>query len=93
MFTSDAQTAFEMLKKAFLEAPVLAFADFNKPYLLENDVSKSGMGVVLSQKQPNSRYHAVTYVRWSLTTHEHNYHLTKQEFLALKRAIAEQFQE
>ena len=30
---------------------------------------------------------------WSLTAHEHNYHVTKQEFLALKWAIVEQFQE
>ena len=29
----------------------------------------------------------------SLTVHEHNYHVTKQEFLALKWAIMEQFQE
>ena len=29
----------------------------------------------------------------TLTIHEHNYHSTKQEFLALKWAIAEQFQE
>ena len=29
----------------------------------------------------------------SLTIHEHNYHSTKQEFFALKWAIAEQFQE
>ena len=29
----------------------------------------------------------------SLTIHEHNYHSKKQEFLALKWAIAEQFQE
>ena len=29
----------------------------------------------------------------SLAIHEHNYHSTKQEFLVLKWAIAEQFQE
>ena len=40
--TSNAQAAFEMLKKACLEAPVLAFADFDKPFLLENDTSKLG---------------------------------------------------
>ena len=34
----------------------------------------------------------VAYVSWSLTILEHNYHSTKQEFLALKWAIAEQFQ-
>ena len=43
--------AFEMLKKACLEAPVLAFADFIKPFLLETDASKLGLGAVLSKKQ------------------------------------------
>ena len=46
------QAAFQMVKKACLEAPVLAFADFNKPFLLEINASKLGLGVVLSQKQP-----------------------------------------
>ena len=53
MHRSDVQAAFEMLKKTCLEAPVLAFADFNKPFLLETDMRKSGLGVVLSQKQPD----------------------------------------
>ena len=48
---------------------------------------------MLSQKQTDGQYHPVAYVSQSLTVHEHNYHSTKQEFLALKWAIAEQFQE
>ena len=32
-------------------ASVLVFPDFNKPYLLETDASKEGLGAVLSQKQ------------------------------------------
>ena len=44
MVTSDVQIAFEMLKKACLAAPVLAFANFDKPFLLETDGSKSGLG-------------------------------------------------
>ena len=39
----EARDAFEMLKKACLEAPVLAFADFNKPFLLETNASKLGL--------------------------------------------------
>ena len=85
--TSDAQAAFKMLKKACLEAPVLVFADFNKPFLLEANASKLGLGKVLSQKQPDGQYHPVAYVSQSLTIHEHNYHSTKQEFLALKWAL------
>ena len=90
--TEDALGAFEMLKKAHLEASVLSFADFNKLCLLETDMNKLGLGAVLSQKQTDGQYHLVAYASWSLTLHECNYHLTKQEFLALKWVIAEKFQ-
>ena len=40
MLMVEAKNTFEMLKKARLEAPVLAFANFNKPFLLEMDASK-----------------------------------------------------
>ena len=93
MLTSDMQVAFEMLKKACLETPVLAFANFDKPFLLETNASKLGLGMVLSQKHPDGWCHSVVYVSWSLTTHDHNDHSTKQESLALKWAIAKQFQE
>ena len=89
MLTCDVQITFEMLKKACLEAPVLAFAYFDKPFLLETDADKPELGAVLSQKQPDGWYHPVAYVRQSLTKHEHNYHSTKQECLALKWAIME----
>ena len=91
MLTSDVQAAFKMLKKACLVAPVLAFADFEKPFLLETDVNKLGLGAVLSQRQPDGQYHPVAYVGWSLTVYECNYHSTKQEFLAFKWAIPEHF--
>ena len=83
----EALGALMMLKRACLKAPVLVFANFNKPFLLETDTSKLGFGAVVSQK------HLVAYTSWSLTVHEHNYHSTKQEFLALKWVIVEQFQE
>ena len=93
MLTSDAQVAFETLKKECMVAPVLAFADFDKPFLLETDARMLALGPVLSQKKSDGQYHPVTYASQSLTIHECNYHSTKQEFLALKWAIAKQFQE
>ena len=48
---------------------------------------------MLSQKQSDGWYHPAAYVSQSLTTHEHNYHSIKQEFLVLKWVIGEQFQE
>ena len=47
----DTKDAFETLKRACLKAPVLAFADLNKPFLLETDTSKLGLGAVLSQNR------------------------------------------
>ena len=48
---------------------------------------------MLLQKWPGGQCHPVAYVSQSLIIHEHGYHSNKQEFLALKWAIAEQFQE
>ena len=64
----EAKDAFETLKRACLEAPMLAFADLNKPSLLETDVSKLVLGAVLSQKQADGQYHLVPYTSQSLTS-------------------------
>ena len=76
-----------------LTAPVLAFADFKKPFLLETDTSIEGLGVVLSQKQDDGRYHPIAYASRGLKGGELKYHSSKLEFLALKWAVTEQFRE
>ena len=47
----EAHEAFDRLKAACLQAHILAFPDFGKPFLLETDASSKGLGAVLSQKQ------------------------------------------
>ena len=47
----EAHEAFDRLKAACLQAPILSFHDFSKPFLLETDASGKGLGAVLSQKQ------------------------------------------
>ena len=46
-----AREAFDRLKPTCLQAPILSFPDFNKPFLLEMDTSGRGLGAVRSQKQ------------------------------------------
>ena len=46
--TEGAMKAFEVLKQTCMMAPVLAFAHYTKQFLLETEVSKEGLGVVLS---------------------------------------------
>ena len=47
----EAWEAVNVLKGKVQSALVLVFPDFNKPFLLEMDTSKEGLGLVLSQKQ------------------------------------------
>ena len=91
--SKEALKAFELLKQACMDSPVLAFADYTKDFLLETDTSKEGLGAVLSQKQEDGWFHLVAYSSWALSTHKKNYHSTKLEFLALKWAVTEHFKE
>ena len=71
----------------------IGVSDFDKPFLLETDVSKEGLGVVLSQKQDDRCYHPVAFGSRTLTPSEQNYHSSKLEFLMLKWSITEHFKE
>ena len=91
--TPEALTAFETLKEKCVQAPVLTFSDLQKPFLLETDASGKELGAVLSQKQDDGCYHPVAYTSRTLNETEQRYHSNKQEFLALKWAVTEQFRE
>ena len=89
----DALATFQELKMKCLTAPVLAFVEFKKPFLLETNASIEGLGEVLSQKQDKGWYHPITYASQGLKGGESRYHSSKLEFLALKWAVADQFKE
>ena len=57
------------------------------------DASKEALGAVLSQKQCDGKYHAISFASWTLNNQEENYHSSKLEFLVLKWAITEHFKE
>ena len=91
--TAAAEEAFHTLKKKCAMAPMLAFADLKKPFLLETDASKYSLGAILQQVQEDGRYHPVAYASHALRGSEANYHSSKLEFLALKWAVTQQFKE
>ena len=89
----DALKAFKELKLRCMTAPVLVLADFKKPFRLETDASKEGLGAVLIQESDDGQYHPVAFASQELKGGEPKYHSSKLEFLALKWAVTEQFHE
>ena len=91
-WTDIHQSALEALIDLITSAPVIAYPDFQKPFVLQTEASKDGLGAVLYQYQ-DEILRVVAYGSRSLTPAEKNYHLHsgKLEFLALKWAICDRF--
>ena len=86
------QDAFEILKKKMSEAPMLAYADYTKPFKVYTDASEKGLGAVLAQTQ-DGKEPAIAFASRSLSKAEKRYDAHKLEFLALKWAITDRFHE
>ena len=83
------QEAFESLKGAMTTAPVLGYADYTKPFILETDASHDGLSAFLSQEQ-DGKSRVLAFARRRLRPSEKNSSL-KLEFLAMKWAITDKF--
>ncbi|KAK3534422.1 hypothetical protein QTP86_015224 [Hemibagrus guttatus] len=90
LWSPAAEGAFNTLKRAFTTAPLLIHPDPNKPFVVEVDVSTTGVGAVLSQQQGNpSRLHPCAFFSHKLNPAERNYNIGNRELLAIKLALEE----
>lgn len=80
--TEKAQDAFEALKSALTTAPVLVVPYFSKPFVLETDASKSGIGAVLMQDD-----HPLAFISRSLGPIWQKLPVYKKELLAIVFAV------
>ena len=92
-WTNHCKESFDTLKAICSECPVLAYADYTKPFVLHTDASTTGLGVVLYQKQEDGKERVIAYTSCTLNKSERNYDAHKLEFLALKWAIMDRFHE
>lgn len=54
-WTTECETGFHKLRQALISAPILMYADFQMPFVLEIDASHGGLGAVLSQEQEENQ--------------------------------------
>ena len=91
-WSEDCNEAFDRLRAALTQAPILAYADFSLPFHLHTDASMIGLGAALYQEQGGVE-RVIAYASRSLSDPETRYAVHKLEFLALKWAVTEKFHE
>ena len=76
-----------------LTPQVMAYPDFEKPFVLHVDASLDGLGAILYQQQSDGKLSVIAYASRTLSEAEKKYHSGKLEFLALKWALSERFRD
>ena len=94
LWNLEHQTALEHLIDCLIIPPILAYPQFDQPYVLHTDASKDGLGAILHKRQ-EGKVRVITYASRMLSPAEKNYHLhsSKLELLALKWAACDYFKD
>ncbi|XP_019265828.1 PREDICTED: uncharacterized protein LOC109243359 [Nicotiana attenuata] len=81
-WSKEAETAFNQLKTAMSSAPVLALADFNKPFIVETDACSTGMRAVLMQEG-----RPIAYLSKAFSAQNRGLSTYEKEYMAVLTAV------
>lgn len=82
VWTEITETAFQTLKNALIQAPVLALPDFNVSFTIETDAYDVGVGAVLSQNG-----HPLAFGSRALGPRNRGLSVYEKEYLAILLAV------
>lgn len=82
VWTSEADSSFQALKKALVTAPVLAMPNFSLQFVIETDASAEGIGAVLQQQG-----HPIAYASKALGIKAQCLSTYEKECLAILMAV------
>ena len=85
-FSTEHEHAFATLKQALTNAPVLAYLNYDKPFILNTDASYTGLGAILMQ-ECDCKNRPVVFASCLLNKAEKNYSVTDLEALAVVWAL------
>lgn len=74
--------AFERLKKALTEAPLLTHPKFDRHFYIQCDASSTGVGSVLFQRDENGNENPLAFMSKKLDARQRNYSVTELECYA-----------
>ena len=64
----ECQQAFEQLRQLCSQTPILAYANYKKPFKLHTDASENGLAAVLYQKQDDGTDRVIAYASRTLSS-------------------------
>jgi len=76
VWTEQCQLAFDSIKTLLTTAPVLAYPDFTKLFVLDPNGCDHSVGAVLSQYDEQGIKHSIAYFSRTLLPREEKYHTT-----------------
>lgn len=86
-WTPECQQAFDKLKTALTSAPILAYPDPSKPFILTTDASQTAIGYILGQRDAENREQVIAYGGRSLSKDERKWPIHELECLAVLEGI------
>lgn len=87
IWTSEAQSSFNLLKDKLAEAPNLVNPCYDQPFYIRCDASTEGVGAVLFQINTEGFEQPIAFMSQKLNKAQRNYSVTEQECLAVVLAV------
>jgi hypothetical protein len=84
---AEEQSAFDALKLALADTPVLALPDLSRPFRIYIDASEFAMGAILCQLDEEAREHVIGYYSKMMNPAQINYMVSEKECLAVHHFI------
>ena len=85
--TGEMQEAFDELRIKLTSPTILAYSDFDKPFVVETDASLVSVGAVLAQKKDDGKIHLIQYASRTMNPSERKYSACEREALAVIFAL------
>lgn len=87
--TDEVKKAFQSLQRKLTTPTVLAFIDFDHPFIFETAHSCLSLGAVLAQQKEDREVHRMQLASRTMSSSEKNYATSEREALAVLFALSE----
>jgi len=81
-WTEEEKHAFEVLRDALTQEPILKHPDYAHPFELHTDASAKGLGAILCQRI-DKKEHVISYASRAVAKHERHFSIWELECLAM----------